>query len=81
MFYNSFHGAYSYTAGGGNGTIWLYDVRCKGSEDYLTQCSHPAWGSKNCGHGEDVGVVCVKEGIYKFGEKYVFVVCIHFRWG
>uniref|UniRef100_A0A673VZR0 SRCR domain-containing protein n=1 Tax=Salmo trutta TaxID=8032 RepID=A0A673VZR0_SALTR len=41
--------------GQGNGTIWLDDVRCTGSESNLTRCSH---NGHNCNHGEDAGVVC-----------------------
>ncbi|KAI2647476.1 Deleted in malignant brain tumors 1 protein [Labeo rohita] len=44
--------------GQGSGQIWLDDVRCSGSESLLTQCSHPSFGTHNCGHSEDAGVVC-----------------------
>ncbi|WAR30356.1 C163B-like protein, partial [Mya arenaria] len=39
--------------------IWLDDVGCAGSEQSIADCSHRMpWGSHNCNHDDDVGVVC-----------------------
>ncbi|XP_064597500.1 deleted in malignant brain tumors 1 protein-like [Liolophura sinensis] len=44
--------------GSGTGTIWLDDVVCSGNETSISQCSHRPWGINNCGHSEDLGLVC-----------------------
>ncbi|XP_052789613.1 scavenger receptor cysteine-rich type 1 protein M130-like isoform X2 [Mya arenaria] len=39
--------------------IWLDDVECTGSEQSIADCTHRIpWGSHNCNHNQDVGVVC-----------------------
>ncbi|XP_041035294.1 scavenger receptor cysteine-rich type 1 protein M130-like, partial [Carcharodon carcharias] len=41
-----------------NGTIWLDDVKCKGSEDFLWDCQFSTMGDHDCEHKEDVHVIC-----------------------
>ena len=47
--------------------IFLDDVRCRGSELRLTNCTHNGVGVHNCGHHEDAGVVC--------NGKLAFIIC------
>jgi len=44
--------------GQGNGTIWLDDVECFGSETNIGQCFYNGWNNSNCQHYEDAGVHC-----------------------
>ncbi|NWU59898.1 DMBT1 protein, partial [Dromas ardeola] len=44
--------------GQGGNAIWLDDVNCTGREDTLSECQSRPWGTHNCDHREDAGVVC-----------------------
>lgn len=42
----------------GTGSIFLDSLACFGSETFLKDCRHDGIGNHNCGHSEDVGVIC-----------------------
>ncbi|XP_039203215.1 deleted in malignant brain tumors 1 protein-like [Crotalus tigris] len=44
--------------GRGTDAIWLDDVECTGTELSLGVCKAKPWGTNDCNHGEDAGVVC-----------------------
>ncbi|XP_078031299.1 uncharacterized protein LOC117256974 [Epinephelus lanceolatus] len=44
--------------GQGTGQIWLDNLQCSGNETLITHCTHQGFGSHNCHHGEDAGVIC-----------------------
>ena len=57
-------------SGASSQSILLDDVACNGSESLLIDCSHAGIGNENCGHGEDVGIICTK------GELIGFLYCV-----
>ncbi|XP_070585596.1 soluble scavenger receptor cysteine-rich domain-containing protein SSC5D isoform X2 [Erythrolamprus reginae] len=44
--------------GRGNDAIWLDELECTGTEPSLSSCKAKPWGTNDCNHGEDAGVVC-----------------------
>ncbi|TNN72700.1 Galectin-3-binding protein A [Liparis tanakae] len=44
--------------GKASGPIWLDDLKCEGTEIYLSTCAFTNWGATDCSHKEDVGVIC-----------------------
>ncbi|KAL2101476.1 hypothetical protein ACEWY4_003237 [Coilia grayii] len=48
--------------GNGSGEIWMDNINCSGAELFLVDCSHSGFGTHNCNHGEDAGVVCSGAG-------------------
>ena len=45
--------------GAGNGSIWLNNVRCTGTESSIADCPHRSWGNRyGCDHSDDVSVSC-----------------------
>ena len=50
--------SFSAEFGQGIGSIWLDNVHCSGTESMLSGCSANPWGSHNCVHRDDAGVVC-----------------------
>ena len=56
--------------GRGRGPIFLDDVRCRGTELRLANCTHIGVGVHNCGHHEDAGVMCRGE-LFTLGIKWL----------
>ena len=53
--------AYRARYGQGRDPIWLDDLRCPANANTLTNCTHRGWGSHNCGHHEDMGLICATD--------------------
>ena len=57
-------------SGASSQSIWLDDVACNGPESLLIDCSHAGIGNDNCGHDEDIGIICIR------GELIGFLYCV-----
>lgn len=44
--------------GAGTGDIMMDDVQCQATETRLEFCRFAGWKVTNCGHNEDIGVIC-----------------------
>ncbi|XP_026097780.1 scavenger receptor cysteine-rich type 1 protein M130-like [Carassius auratus] len=44
--------------GPGSGRIWISFLKCRGSESTLKNCGSGGWGTHNCDHNKDAGVIC-----------------------
>lgn len=42
----------------GQGSIWLNNVQCWGTEEDIAECEFNQWGQNNCSHSQDVGISC-----------------------
>ncbi|XP_036003937.1 deleted in malignant brain tumors 1 protein [Fundulus heteroclitus] len=54
--------------GQGTGQIWLDDLVCSGSENSLGMCGHSGFGTHNCAHREDAGVICSSKTLLVIGS-------------
>ena len=46
--------------GEGEGTIMLDNVDCYGTEQSIADCTHRGYGTNDCSHNEDAGVICME---------------------
>lgn len=51
------------------GKIWLDNVQCSGSERSISVCKSRGWGSSDCTHDEDAGVICKDERLPGFVDS------------
>ncbi|XP_072110970.1 antigen WC1.1-like [Mobula birostris] len=67
----------------GNGTIWMDEVKCKGSENFLSDCQFSTLHRHDCGHKETVGVLCSdhQSHIPTFTSLRAFIYAIPFILG
>ena len=56
--------------GEGTGQIWLDNVHCSGTENLLSDCNARSWGSNDCYHTRDAGVVCASKFLLCIFQHY-----------
>ncbi|XP_060570318.1 deleted in malignant brain tumors 1 protein-like, partial [Ruditapes philippinarum] len=56
--------------GAGSLPIQLDNVKCKGNETMLSECSHYGWGKHNCDHDDDVGISCSSVRLVNGSNQY-----------
>lgn len=61
-------------AGNTSQKILLDDLWCSGKESSVASCSFRGWGSHNCSHDHDAGVVCKEK--YPGINKGLACVCV-----
>ncbi|XP_060112420.1 deleted in malignant brain tumors 1 protein-like [Heteronotia binoei] len=44
--------------GEGSGPIWLDSINCTGKESAISKCPAKEWGTHDCTHSEEAGVIC-----------------------
>ena len=52
--------------------IWLENVDCSGTENFIDHCQLESWGNTSCEHSQDAGVVCTRE----WGVALCVCVCV-----
>ena len=57
----------------GTGPILMENVKCRNSQTNLLACSHNGFGNHNCGHVEDVGVICWSHSHCKLLYIYMYI--------